>query len=96
MKVAGCDRFNYWWQHGGGGGDGSTAAEAAMAARQRRRGWQHGSGGTAMETARSGGGVFARGGSSRGPLFYELAESWRGGASARALSIQEKGCVCRN
>ena len=37
-----------------------------------------GGGGSAMEAARGGGGVFARCYSSRGPLFYELAELARG------------------
>ena len=58
---------------------------AAAGARQRRR-------------HAAGGGVFARCCSSRGPLFYELAESWRGGASARAGPFYpaEKVYVCRN
>mgnify|MGYP006162071571 CR=1 len=56
---------------GGGGGAGRGLRVDAEAA-------AGGGGGSAMEAARGGGGVFARCYSSRGPLFYELAELARG------------------
>ena len=93
--------FEYSWRQlrtmgsaapvGGDGGAGRGLRVDATAA-------SGGGGGTATEAARGGGGVFARCCSSRGPLFYELAESWRGGASARAGPFYpaEKVYVRRN